>query len=259
MTPQPDPSPHAGAAVGLAPAYRVRLARGRADVRAAQALRFEVFNLELDEGLALSYDTGLDADPFDDVCEHLLVEDTRSGCVVGTYRLQTGLRAAAALGYYSEREFDFTPFEAARPRLLELGRACIHRHHRHFAVLNLLWKGIGAYAREHGAHYLVGCSSFTSQDPAQAAAAWQALRPHLAPPAWQTRPVPGFGCPLPPAPQRPVRIPRLLAAYLGLGAAICGPPAIDREFRTIDFLTWVDLRAPAVQALQARHNRAYDP
>jgi putative hemolysin len=30
-------------------------------------------------------------------------------------------------------------------------------------------------------------------------------------------------------------------AYLAVGAQICGPPAIDREFKTIDFLTLLDL------------------
>jgi putative hemolysin len=34
----------------------------------------------------------------------------------------------------------------------------------------------------------------------------------------------------------------LLRAYLAIGARICGPPAIDREFRTIDFLTMLDLQ-----------------
>ena len=91
-------------------AYTIRLARDTAEVRAAQALRFATFNLELNEGLVESLATGLDADPFDEVCEHLLVEDVPSGEIVGTYRLQTGLSAAAHLGYYSEQEFDFRPF-----------------------------------------------------------------------------------------------------------------------------------------------------
>jgi putative hemolysin len=253
-TPNPlTPTPHAASSSArLAPAYRVRLASCPADVQAAQALRFEVFNLELDEGLAQSYDTGLDVDPFDEICDHLLVEDLHGGGVVGTYRMQTGLRAGAARGYYSEREFDFAPFKAARPQILELGRACIHERHRHFAVLNLLWKGIAAYARDHGVRYLVGCSSLTSQDAGIGWAAYGALAPHLAPTEWRTQPQAAFACPRPePAAPAP-RIPRLLSAYLALGAAICGPPAIDREFRTIDFLTWLDLHAPGVMALQSR-------
>ena len=35
-------------------------------------------------------------------------------------------------------------------------------------------------------------------------------------------------------------IPKLLRAYLSLGARICGAPAIDREFGTIDFLAVLD-------------------
>jgi putative hemolysin len=41
----------------------------------------------------------------------------------------------------------------------------------------------------------------------------------------------------------------LLRAYLSLGAKICGPPALDTDFKTIDFLTFLDLEAlaPAVR------------
>lgn len=232
--------------------YRLRLATDAADLRAAQSLRFRVFNLELREGLSESWATGLDADDFDACCDHLLVEHLPSGAVIGTYRLQTGARAAAGRGYYSEREFDFAPYEPLRAELVELGRACIHAEHRSFAVLNLLWNGIAAYARERQARWLIGCSSLTSQDSAAGAAAYERLSPHLSAPALRTRPHPRFACPLDaPATQAP-KIPKLLAAYLALGAEICGPPAIDREFRTIDFLTLVDLHAPMLRALQRR-------
>lgn len=234
------------------PAYRARLAESAADVQAAQALRFEVFNMELDEGLVQSYDTGLDVDPFDAVCDHLIVEDAVQGTVLGTYRLQTGRMAARGIGYYSEREFDFRPFEARRAQILELGRACIHRKHRNFAVLNMLWKGVGAYAKDHGARFLIGCSSLTSQDSSVGAAAFEQLMPHLAPEVWRTLPLAPFTCALDgPAALAP-RIPRLLSAYLAMGAAICGPPAIDQEFRTIDFLTWIDTESPTVLAMQQR-------
>src|SRR5258708_27386273 len=110
--------------------YRVRLANDSTEIRAAQLLRFMVFTLELREGLEQSYATCLDADAFDEVCDHLLVENLQTGEVVGTYRLQTGRTAAAKLGYYSAQEFDFAPFERFRDKLLELGRACVHLHHR---------------------------------------------------------------------------------------------------------------------------------
>lgn len=224
--------------------YRVRLVSGGDLLRAAQRLRFEVFNVELNEGLSESYSTGLDADPYDEVCDHLVVRDETTGAVVGTYRLQTGAAAARNRGYYSEQEFDFSPFEKARSEIIELGRACVHAEHRNLAVLTLLWRGIAAYAREHRARYLIGCSSLTSQDPGEGAAMYAHLRErHLAPVEWRTRPKPEYACPVdgPLPPGRP-RVPKLLGAYLTVGARICGPPAIDREFKTIDFLTFLDLR-----------------
>ena len=224
--------------------YTARLARDASEVRAAQALRFAVFNLELNEGLAESLETGLDADPFDEVCDHLLVEHVTSGEIVGTYRLQTGVTAAQRLGYYSEQEFGFAPFESIRGEMIELGRACVHQQHRNLVVLGLLWKGIADYARERGGRYLCGCSSITSQDPAVGASAYADLyRKHLAESQWRTRPLAAFDCPLDQLAEEAPKIPKLLRAYLSIGAKICGPPALDRQFKTIDFLTLLDLHA----------------
>lgn len=222
--------------------YSIRLANGEADVHAAQTLRFFVFNLELNEGLERSYATFRDEDRYDEFCDHLVVEDLRSKEIVGTYRLQTGPNAAHNHGYYSAQEFDLRPFEPFREEIIELGRACVHSEHRNLSVLSLLWKGIASYAATHDARYLIGCSSVTSQDPAEGAVIYEKLRAkHLAPPAWQTDPLPAFACPL--GRQSPVcpKIPKLLTAYLSLGARICGAPALDREFKTIDFLTFLDL------------------
>jgi len=148
--------------------YAVRLACNAGEIRAAQTLRFQIFNLELNEGLPQSYATGLDADRFDAACDHLLVEHVPSRQIVGTYRLQTGANAAKNLGYYCAQEFEFAVFEPLRHEIVELGRACVHRQHRNLIVLGLLWKGIADYAKERGARYLIGCSSLTSQDAAVA-------------------------------------------------------------------------------------------
>ena len=225
--------------------YAFRLARSHAEIEAAQALRFQVFNVELNEGLAESYATGRDADPFDAVCDHLLVEHVPTGEIVGTYRLQTGVNAGRNLGYYSAQEFEFAPFEPLRDQIIELGRACVHSKHRNLVVLGLLWKGIADYAVERGASYLLGCSSITSQDPAVGASAYTELcrRGHLADLPWRTSPTARFECSLEQLAAEEVKIPKLLRAYLGLGAKICGAPALDREFQTIDFLTLLDLNA----------------
>jgi putative hemolysin len=231
--------------------YAARLARSQDEVRAAQTLRFEVFNLELNEGLEQSYTSGLDEDPFDAVCDHLIVEHLPSEQIVGTYRLQTGANAGKKLGYYCAQEFEFEVFEPLRAEIIELGRACVHRQHRNLIVLGMLWKGIADYAKQHDARYLFGCSSITSQDPAVGASAYADLcRKHLAEPHWRTRPQPVFECSLSQLAAEPVQIPKLLRAYLTLAAKICGPPALDRQFKTIDFLTLLDLDAMPLSARQ---------
>jgi putative hemolysin len=235
-----------------ASAYRTRLARSEADVRAAQHLRFEVFNVEMHEGLKESWQTELDADRFDESCDHLLVEKASTGAVVGTYRLQTGAMAAERHGYYSAQEFDFSPYEPYRDEIVELGRACVHIDHRKANVLNMLWRGIAEYARERGARLLLGCSSITSQDPALGLAMYEKLAAtNLAPEQFRTVPLSAFAMPrvvpLADCPEPP----RLLRSYMNVGAKICGPPALDREFGSIDFLTLIDF-AEIPEAVQNR-------
>jgi len=246
--------PHtSGTAAGLdkdslsltAGVYRLRFAESLEDLEAAYRLRFLVFNLELGEGLETAYEHGYDTDEFDAVCDHLIVEHCRTHEVVGTYRLQTGTCAARNLGYYSAREFDFTPYESLRGAIVELGRASIHREHRSFQVLSLLWRGIAAYAKGRQARYLIGCSSLTSQDPQVGSAMYHSLQRHLVEPKFRTTPLPDYDMPLLPAESTvaSVQPPKLLRAYLSIGANICGRPALDREFKTIDFLTLLDLES----------------
>jgi len=223
--------------------YRLRLAETPGDVEAAQRLRYSVFNVEMGEGLASAVATGMDVDRFDEVCDHLLVEEIASSTLVGTYRVQMGDRALAAGGFYSAQEFDFTPFLDRAAELVELGRACVHKQHRNLVVLGLLWKGIANYAKDRGGRYLIGCSSLTSQDPAEGMALFLALKDrYFASPDWQTHPMPGYECRAVPV-TTPVRAPKLMSAYFSVGAKICSEPAIDAEFKTIDFLTLVDIQA----------------
>jgi putative hemolysin len=232
------------AAKAKRPKYVARLAQSAEEVRRAQRLRFEVFNLELNEGLVESHFNGLDVDLFDNVCDHLIVEHVATSEIVGTYRLQTGVHAAANIGYYSEREFDFTPYESLRGEMIELGRACVHAEHRNFNLLHLLWRGIARYACERNARFLVGCSSLTSQDPMEGVAMYeQLLGNHLARPKWRTVPHAAFRVDVDLVSASCMPPPKLMRAYLSIGAKICGPPAMDREFGTIDFLTLLDLHA----------------
>lgn len=251
-TPLLDPppvQPRVHAEVGR---YRLRLAQSVEDRDAACRLRFKVFNIELGKGLESSYETGLDTDKFDLFCEHLLVEDKVDRRIVGTYRMQSGATAAQNLGYYSEQEFDLSPYEGMRSEILELGRASIDRDHRTPEVLTLLWRGIAQYATDMQLRYLIGCSSLNSVDPREGWQMYAQLKNYRVAGGFETLPAEGYVCPgeeadpgaekAPELASEPVKVPKLLKTYLAIGARICSAPAWDREFGTIDFLTLLDLR-----------------
>lgn len=222
--------------------YVARLALNEIERAAAYRLRFLVFNLEMNEGLESAYDDGYDKDRYDDVCDHLLVEERTTGAIVGTYRLQMGDVAARNFGYYSEQEFCFAPYESMRNQIVELGRACIHRDHRSPEVLHLLWRGIARYALANGGRYMMGCCSLNSLDPEMGHAVYGSLNDFMVEPELRTLPTPAFVMPKPAEQIDVQRAPKLLRAYLAIGAKICGEPAIDHEFGTIDFLTLLDLQ-----------------
>lgn len=56
-------------------AFEVKITKEPSEVREAQKLRFEVFNLEMKRGLESSYSLGLDADEYDSLCDHLIVRE----------------------------------------------------------------------------------------------------------------------------------------------------------------------------------------
>ncbi|MER6091967.1 GNAT family N-acetyltransferase [Streptomyces bluensis] len=223
--------------------YIVTLARDEADVRAAQRLRHDVFAGEM--GALLSTpQPGLDVDAFDAYCDHLLVRDTVTGQVVGTYRLLPPERAAVAGRLYSEGEFDLAPLGAIRSGLVEVGRSCVHPDHRDGTVIGLIWAGIARYMVQGGHEWLAGCCSLPLADGGTlAAATWDRVRAkHLAPEEYRVRPLlpwdpDGVARPEQRAGSRPPtrpEVPPLLRGYLRLGAWVCGEPAHDPDFGVAD-------------------------
>jgi len=225
--------------------YAVRFATHEDDLRAVQRLRFEVFNLELQEGLATSYQTGLDSDDFDRRCHHLLVIDEIAGDVVGTYRLMTS-ELGTREQLYTASEFDLAgiPDQVLRHGA-EVGRACVAKEHRNGRVLQLLWRGIARYLDWNDKRYVFGCCSVPTLEPQEIASVslklareghlharyHAAVRPALR--AEQgDKLVAHEGATLPP----------LFNSYLRLGAKVCGGPASDREFCVTDYFVVLDLR-----------------
>ncbi|MFT5288055.1 MAG: putative hemolysin [Planctomycetota bacterium] len=225
--------------------YRVRFAGNAGDLERVLRLRFEVFNLEMNEGLQASYGLGLDLDAFDMVCDHLMVEETLTGRLVGTYRLQLASEKADGLGLYCAQEYDLSTLPPdVINQSVELGRACVAPADRNGHALFALWRGLAAYAQWTKRRYFFGCCSLTSQDKAEGRAFERFLvrkghmREDIHVEPWEALACGDAGQALveEPAP----KVPTLFASYLRFGAMVCSSAAIDREFKTIDFLVLFD-------------------
>jgi putative hemolysin len=225
--------------------YEARFARSLEDLRKVQRLRFEVFNLELSEGLADSYRTGLDHDPFDARCHHLMVIDHANDMVVGTYRLMTA-ELASREELYTSTEFDLSSLpEHVLRHGTEVGRACVAEAHRNGRVLQLLWRGIARYLDWNDKRYVFGCCSIPTLDSQQIAGVSQRLfRADVLHPRFCAAVRHGYALRVPEthAVLDVVTLPPLFTSYLKLGAKVCGGPALDAEFGVTDYLVVLDLR-----------------
>ncbi|MEY2734915.1 MAG: GNAT family N-acetyltransferase [Burkholderiaceae bacterium] len=219
-------------------AVAVSWARHLDEVREAQRLRHDVFALEMGARLQATL-PGHDIDLFDDYCEHLLVRCAATRQVIGTYRVLTPQQAQRVGGFYSDTEFDLTRLRSLRERMVELGRSCVHRDHRHGGVILALWGALAEFMDRNQLDTMIGCASIpmlhngiVSGD--MAASIWrQVSASHMAPFEWQVRP----RLPLPV--ERldgtlDVEPPALVKGYLRLGAKVLGAPAWDPDFNTAD-------------------------
>lgn len=223
--------------------YRVAFARTQADLAEVLSLRFEVFNRELGEGLASSWLTGLDRDPFDATCHHLMLVDERRDEIVGTYRLQTAAMARAGSGYYSATEFELAALAPHFEESVELGRACIRKDHRNGTALFALWRGLAAYLAWSGKRAFFGCCSLTSQDPRAGLRLAEELElgghvsAELCLPARAAYRCESSAGVL----ASEVALPTLFGTYLRHGARVISEPALDKSFGTIDWLVYLDI------------------
>ncbi len=231
----------------------VKVADRESEIEAAMRLRAEVFSAEY--GTAPS---PRDEDLFDAYCRHLVVIHRPSGRVVGTYRMQDDFAALHGAGFYSETEFDLTMIKRHGGRLLELGRSCIAPEFRDGRVIHLLFAGIAAEAARLETRFILGCPSLPIGAAPDAPAIAAALLAHYGADSLHLAPVrPAYAADLAPAPAVDEtvlleKLPPLMKAYLRLGARVCGGPALDREFRSVDFLMLLP-----VEKLARRYRRHF--
>ncbi|MFE6859076.1 GNAT family N-acetyltransferase [Nocardia sp. NPDC057668] len=218
---------------------------------AAQRLRYQVFAAE--PGFAIpDNEHGLDADRFDDHCDHLLVRDELTDQFVGCYRMLPPDKVTAAGGYYTATEFDVSALDPVGNRMVEMGRACVVPDHRNGSVLTLMWAGILHYIQLTGYEWIMGCVSVPMQQTPEDLPGSNVrgvrdliLRKHGLAPERHVRPynpvvVQGRTLDEIEPPARP-KLPALMNGYLRLNAQICGEPAHDPDFAVADFVALLGL------------------
>jgi putative hemolysin len=224
--------------------YTVRLAEDRLEVESALRLRYDIFNVELGGREAAPGEARLEFDTYDLKCRHLIVVSRETGETVGTYRLNSIETAHSIQGFYSANEFTIEdlPGDVLHDGI-EIGRACIAREHRNTKVLFLLWKALLAYLEQSGKRYFFGCCSIFTQDADIGRKMFKQLvrdgyfHENLSVmPCHNALSLVGEDGEV-----DKVELPALFNMYLRIGARVCGPPMIDREFGTIDFFVVFDV------------------
>lgn len=239
--------------------FTVKIAENEAELRSAQALRYEVFVRELGGGGEMvDHEAGLEMDRLDPFFDHMLVSDDATGEVAGVYRLLRSDQAEQAGGYYSDSEYDLAPLRASGRKLLELGRSCLHKDYRGGTAMFHLWNGLAAYVAEHQIEVLFGTASFHGTDIQALAQPLSMLHHnHLAPEDLRVRARDFQSMDLIASEdldrrKAMLQVPALIKAYLRLGGFVGDGAFVDHAFNTTDVCLVLD-----TARMNARQRRIY--
>jgi L-ornithine Nalpha-acyltransferase len=237
----------------------VRLARDAAEIDAVQRLRYRVFYEEMQaQPTAAMQAEQRDYDALDDVCDHLLVIDSKQPegqKIIGTYRLIRRAAAEKFGKFYSSDEYDISCLINYPGEILELGRSCVAAEHRTRNTMQLMWNGLAAYIVKHDIALMFGCASLPGSDPNMHKEALSYLYyHHLAPPGMRPKALPERYVDMRMLAMEKVsavdgidkvkvdprlglgsnNLPPLIKGYLRVGAYVGDGAVVDRQFNTTD-------------------------
>lgn len=222
--------------------YRARFATTAEDLAAAQRLRHACFHGT----------DGVDADDFDALCHHVLVEESRGGRLVCTFRLLPLSGGAEIQRSYAAQFYELEALGSFRGPMVEMGRFCIHGEARDADVLRVAWGAMTRFVDEHGVEMLFGCSSFRGTEGEAYLDTFDMLAArHLAPPRWLPRVkapnVFRFAERLrrtdPDRKTAMLRMPPLLKTYLAMGGWVSDHAVVDADMNTLHVFTGLEIRA----------------
>ncbi|MCM2562430.1 GNAT family N-acetyltransferase [Lutimaribacter sp. EGI FJ00015] len=221
--------------------YVARLAETDEDVAATQVLRH----------LSFHGTDGKDADRFDEICTHILVEEVDSGRLLCCFRFLPLAGGAEIDRSYSAQYYELSRLHDFAGPMVELGRFCIHPDVKDPDILRMAWGAMTAYVDDHGVELLFGCSSFKGTRAEQYLDAFTVLRDrHLAPKRWLPRVkaprVFRFAQLLrrkPDAKLAMLRMPPLLRTYLLMGGWVSDHAVVDDQMNTLHVFTGLEINA----------------
>lgn len=230
---------------------RVRLAGSAADVEAVQRLRHRCFILGGAADRSGPRAQGRDADAFDNICVHVMVEDRRSTDLIACCRLLPLLSGAEIARSYSAQFYELSALAEYPGPMVEMGRFCIDPAHRDDpTVFRSAWGAVTRFVEDRGVQMLFGCSSFPGIEPDEYEEAFALLADrHLAPGRWLPRvkapTVFRFAERLrrtkPETRPGRVKMPTLLRGYLGMGGWVSDHAVIDRDLGTLHVFTALEV------------------
>jgi putative hemolysin len=228
--------------------YAARFAASDADVAAAQRLRHMAFISGTGAGPRAE---GRDADGFDPLCRHVLVEEVRTGQLVCCFRLLPLRDGGEIWRSYAAQYYELSALSSYEGRMVEMGRFCIHPDVRDPDVLRVAWGAMTRFVDAEGVEMLFGCSSFHGTDAQGYLDAFAMLKErHLAPTRWLPRvkapDVFRFARRLrrkPDARRAMLTMPPLLRSYLAMGGWVSDHAVVDRDLNTLHVFTGLEIRA----------------
>lgn len=224
--------------------FCARLAQTPADLRKAQQLRHDMFVGPRQDS------ADLDADHFDALCQHVLIEDVKTGAIQACFRIMHFDTGTSIDKSYSAQFYDLSRLSVYQKPMIEIGRFCTATYATDPNILRLGWAVLTGYVDAHSIGMMFGCSSFPSNDldPFTETLALLKHR-HLAPAQW----APAIkSCDTDPFAKRladhkptlksaTAMMPSLLRTYLSMGGWVSDHAVIDRDLDTFHVFTGVEI------------------
>lgn len=233
--------------------HAARLACTPADLEAAQRLRHLAFVVGTGARIDAARAEGREADPFDRICRHMLVEEVDTGKLVCCFRLLP-LSGGEEIGRsYSAQYYELSALASYREPMVEMGRFCIHPDHAADPdIIRVAWGAMTRFVDAERVGMLFGCSSFAGTEAEAHLDAFALLKDgHLAPKRWLPRVkapnVFRFARKL--ARRTPDRkaaltgMPPLLRSYLAMGGWVSDHAVVDRDLNTLHVFTGLEIGA----------------